>query len=71
MTEAGGSGRRRGSRRLAGVLRSPQEHTRMQEHDRFVSSVRDGLADAEAGRVITDEELGESLDQVFGPFEPE
>lgn len=39
----------------------------LREHDRFVSSVYDGMADAEAGRTITDEALGERLDEVFGP----
>ena len=57
--------------RPAGVLVSPQEYDRLREHDRFVSSVHEGLADAEAGRMITDEELGERLDQAFGPLDPE
>lgn len=39
------------------------------ERDRFVEAVEAGLADAEAGRVISDEELGASLDEEFGPLD--
>lgn len=39
------------------------------ERDRFVEAVEEGLADAEAGRVISDEELGRDLDESFGPLE--
>jgi prevent-host-death family protein len=57
--------------RPAGVLVSPEEYDRLREHDRFVESVHEGLADADAGRVITDEELGTRLDDLFGALEPE
>lgn len=57
--------------RPAGVLLPPEEYDRLREHDRFVSAVHEGLADAEAGRLITDEELGERLDEAFGPLGPE
>lgn len=57
--------------RPAGVLVSPQEYDRFRERDLFVESVHEGLADAEAGRVITDQELGARLDDLFGALEPE
>jgi prevent-host-death family protein len=57
--------------RPAGVLLSPEEYDRLREHDRFLEAVREGLADAEAGRTISDEELGASLDELFGPLEDE
>lgn len=55
--------------RPAGVLVSPEEYDRLRERDRFVESVHEGLADAEARRVITDDELGSRLDDLFGPRE--
>jgi prevent-host-death family protein len=57
--------------RPAGVLVSPEEYDRLREHDRFLEAVHEGLADAEAGRTISDEELGASLDDLFGPLEGE
>ncbi|HSL82115.1 MAG TPA: type II toxin-antitoxin system prevent-host-death family antitoxin, partial [Thermoanaerobaculia bacterium] len=57
--------------RPAGVLVSPEEYDRLREHDRFLEAVHQGLADAEAGRTISDEELGASLDDLFGPLEGE
>jgi prevent-host-death family protein len=57
--------------RPAGVLLSPEEYDRLREHDRFLEAVHEGLADAEAGRTITDEELGARLDDLFGPLESE
>lgn len=40
------------------------------ERERFIEAVEEGLADAEAGRVISDEELGAWLDEELGPLEP-
>lgn len=57
--------------RPAGVLLSPEEYDRLREHDRFLEAVHEGLADAEAGRTISDEELGTKLDGLFGPLESE
>lgn len=57
--------------RPAAVLVSPEEYDRLREHDLFLESVREGLADVEAGRIITDEELGTRLDDLFGALEPE
>lgn len=54
--------------RPAGVLLSPEDYDRLREHDRFLEAVHEGLADAEAGRTISDEELGASLDELFGPL---
>jgi hypothetical protein len=38
------------------------------ERERFLAAVREGLADAEAGRVVDDEELDSFLDEQFGPL---
>jgi prevent-host-death family protein len=56
--------------RPAAVLITPEEFDRMREHERFLSAVREGLADAEAGRMIDDDELERELDQEFGRLEP-
>jgi prevent-host-death family protein len=37
----------------AGVLLSPIEYDRLSERERFLQSVASGLADADAGRVMT------------------
>ena len=55
--------------RPAGVLVSPDEYDRLRERERFVEAVQEGLADADAGRVITNEELGARLDELFGPLD--
>ena len=41
--------------------------TRLTYRTRFVAAVNEGLADVEAGRVISDEELGRRLKQRYGP----
>jgi predicted transcriptional regulator len=51
----------------AGAVTSPDPHG---ERERFVAAVEEGLADTEAGRVISDEELGTLLDAELGPLEP-
>ena len=53
----------------AGVLLSPEEFDRLTERDRFVVAVRDGLADAEAGRTIGDDELDKQLERQLRPRE--
>jgi predicted transcriptional regulator len=50
----------------AGEEETPAEPS--DERDRFVEAVEEGLADAEAGRVISDEELGRYLDEHLGPL---
>jgi prevent-host-death family protein len=57
--------------RPAAVLITPEEFDRIREHERFVSAVREGLADAEAGRLVDDEELDSYFDEKFGPLRPE
>jgi prevent-host-death family protein len=49
--------------RPAAVLLMPEEFDRLTERERFVRSVQAGLRDAEAGRTISDEELGRDLDR--------
>ena len=41
----------------AAVVMSPREYDRLTYHQRFMASVNEGLADAEAGRIISTEEL--------------
>ena len=41
--------------RPAGVLVSPEDDDRLTAHDRFVGSVERSLADADAGRTISDQ----------------
>ena len=45
----------------AAVLITPEEFDRMQERERFLDAVREGLADSEAGRLIDDSELDAEL----------
>jgi len=55
--------------RPAAVLVSPADFDRLLEHQRFVGSVTQGLADVGAGRVVDDDALGARLDDTFGPLE--
>ncbi len=50
----------------AAVLITPEEFDRLQEHDRFLAAVQEGLADSEAGRLIDDDVLSAELDAEFG-----
>ncbi|MCB1035519.1 MAG: type II toxin-antitoxin system Phd/YefM family antitoxin [Acidobacteria bacterium] len=50
----------------AAVLITPEEYDRLQEHDRFLSAVEEGLADSAAGRLVEDEVLAAELDAEFG-----
>jgi predicted transcriptional regulator len=43
---------------------------RMNERESFLAAIREGLVDAEAGRLIEDEEVERILDEEFGPLEP-
>ncbi len=49
--------------RPAGVLISPFEFDRLQQRERFIESVAEGLADADAGRVMSTHELRRRLSQ--------
>lgn len=53
----------------AGVLISPEDFDRMAYRERFVVAAEAGLADSEAGRLISDRDLGRQLDKEFGPLE--
>ncbi len=57
--------------RPACVVMSPSEFDRMREREAFFEAVSEGLADAEAGRVVSDEQLGEMLDAELGPADGE
>jgi hypothetical protein len=61
--------RRSGDARAAGVRISPDEYDLLREREPFVEAVQEGLADAEAGRTMTNEELGARLDEHFGPLD--
>jgi len=50
----------------AAVLISPADFDRLAERERFVASIEEGLADAEAGRLVPDDQLGRELDRRFG-----
>jgi prevent-host-death family protein len=54
----------------AAVLLSPEEFDRLTYRARFIEAVGEGLSDAEAGRVVSDEALGKLMDDEFGKFEP-
>lgn len=53
-------------RKVAAVLLAPEEFDRLSSGARFVAAVEDGLADLDAGRVVTDDALGRRLDARFG-----
>ncbi len=50
------------------VIIPPQEYDNIRERERFVASVEAGLADVEAGRVHSSEEVEKKLDRAFGPL---
>lgn len=53
--------------RPAAVLISPEEFDHLREHERFVAAVQEGLADAEAGRLLDSATVRRMLDEEFGP----
>ena len=57
--------------RPACVVMSPEEFDRMRERQAFLEAVAQGVADVQAGRVVSDEELRKQLDAEFGPLEAE
>jgi prevent-host-death family protein len=56
--------------RPAAVLITPDEFDRLRERDRFVAAVREGLAEAEAGLLLEDEEVERAIDEEFGRPQP-
>jgi prevent-host-death family protein len=52
----------------AAVLMSPEEFDELTYHAQFVAAVKEGLAESEAGHLISDDELRRELDQEFGPL---
>jgi len=52
----------------AAVLVTPAEFAAIGEHRRFVAAVEQGLADVEAGRIVTTEELKRGLEAELGPI---
>jgi prevent-host-death family protein len=52
------------------VLITPEEFDHLREHHRFLAALREGLADADAGRVIDDADLEREIDAEFGPLAP-
>ena len=52
----------------AAVLVDATEFAALREHRRFLNAVRAGLADVEAGRVLTTPEIRKSLEAEFGPI---
>jgi prevent-host-death family protein len=56
--------------RPAAVLITPDEFDRMQERDTFLLAVYEGLADANAGQLVEDQEVERILDEEFGLLGP-
>jgi prevent-host-death family protein len=56
--------------RPAAVLITPEEFDRWRESEHFLAAVREGLADLEAGRVLSDAEVETALDAELGRLEP-
>ena len=50
------------------VLVTSAEFAAIREHRRFVAAVEAGLADHDAGRVMSTDELKDSLDSELGPI---
>jgi prevent-host-death family protein len=57
--------------RPAAVLSTPKDFDRLRRQERFVRAVQDGLADARAGRLISDAQATKELDEEFGPLDTE
>lgn len=50
----------------AAVLLAPEEFDQLMHQARFIAAIDEGLADVEAGRVLSDEELDAALDEQLG-----
>ncbi|MEM1178685.1 MAG: type II toxin-antitoxin system Phd/YefM family antitoxin [Acidobacteriota bacterium] len=51
----------------AAVLITPEEFDRLQERDRFLLAVGEGLSDSEVGNHVDDETMAAMLEDEFGP----
>ncbi len=54
--------------KAAAVMLAPEDFDRLMTQARFVAAVQDGLSDLDAGRVVSDADLGRRLDARFGPL---
>ncbi|MCZ2247132.1 MAG: type II toxin-antitoxin system Phd/YefM family antitoxin [Bacteroidia bacterium] len=52
--------------KAAAVMLAPEEFDRLTTQARFVAAVQEGLSDLDAGRVVSDDDLGRRLDARFG-----
>lgn len=52
--------------KAAAVMLAPEDFDRLMIQARFVAAVQDGLSDLDAGRVVSDVDLGRRLDARFG-----
>lgn len=52
--------------KAAAVVLAPEDFDRLTAQARFLAAVQEGLADHEAGRTISHEEMGRQLDERFG-----
>jgi len=52
--------------KAAAVLLAPEDFDRLTSQARFIAAVQEGADDADAGHVVSDEELGRRLDARFG-----
>lgn len=52
----------------AAVLVGATEFAALREHRRFLAAIGEGLADIDAGRVLTTQELKKSFEAEFGPI---
>jgi len=48
------------------VVMEPEEFERLTEAARFIAAVTEGLADSDAGRLVSDEDLEQELDSELG-----
>lgn len=52
--------------RPSAVLITPEQFDEFNEQERFLQAVREGLSDADAGRIVDDQTLSADLDSHFG-----
>jgi len=52
----------------AAVLIGASEFAALREHRRFLAAIGEGLADVNAGRVLTTQEIKKSFEAEFGPI---